>query len=264
MSVIIADQTETHSLLHYDNSCDQTSEEKIKNVRGYIYDSENNLVCSSFSYTPEYVVGVDKDKYEPLLTDLSKCFIYKSEEGTLLRLFFNQNRWVLSTHKRINAFDSKWSSSKSFGELFIDALLHFFTVEGKDKLTFENNEELFDQFCNTLDREHVYTFLVRTNKDTKIVCNPPEHPTLYFSGWFKDGVWQETNPTIIPTPTLLSFSSIKELETYVEGVDPLEHQGTIIILPDRTTLKIMCVLNMEYKSVRGSEPDIKETYFRDL
>jgi len=261
MSVQIEDQTHQHSLLHY-NACDESSTESLKKVRGYIYDISNNLVCSSFSYTPEYIVHAHQDKYAPLLTDLDQCTVYKSEEGSLLRLFFDRNQWTLSTHKRINAFDSKWSSSRSFGELFMDALIHFFTVgAGKDTLTFEKPDELLDRFCDSLDPSYVHTFLLRTNQDTKIVCSPPEHPTVYFAGWFKDGVWSEGS-SVLPTPTKLTFSNVTELETYVENVNPLEHQGVIVILPDRTTIKIVSPLSMTYKTIRGSEPDITAAYFR--
>lgn len=261
MSVQIEDQTNQHSLLHY-SSCTEDSSTTLKKVRGYIYDVSNNLVCSSFSYTPEYIVQENQDKYTPLLQELDQCIVYKSEEGSLLRLFFDHNKWTLSTHKRIDAFDSKWSSSSSFGDLFMEALFYYFMFgQGKNSLEFENETDLFDQFCNTLDPAYVYTFLLRTNKDTRIVCNPPEHPTVYFSGCFKEGVWSEGTCSI-PTPTKLKFSTVSELETYVENVNPLEHQGVIVMLPDRTAIKIISPLSMTYKTIRGCEPDITCSYFR--
>lgn len=262
MSVIIEDQTPSLTLHHYQNVDENTSED-VKKSRGLIYDNEKNLVCSSYAYTPEYTLE-DKEKYEPLLKDLSLCTIYRSEEGTLLRLFFDDNRWKLSTHKRINAFDSKWSSEKSFGHLFMDALLYFFNTDGKDKIKVEDTNDLFDQFCNTLDRSFNYSFLLRTNQNTRIVCDPPEQPTVLFAGYFqKDGLWCDGNPTLLPSPKKLSFDSLDELESYVKFVNPFEHQGVIIMLPDRvTTIKIITSLNMKYKQVRGSEPDINMAYFR--
>lgn len=261
MSVQIEDQTNQHSLLHY-STCSETTSDQVKKVRGYIYDASSNLVCSSFSYTPEYVVNVDKEKYTPLLSPLEDCIVYKSEEGTLLRLFCDNHQWTLSTHKRINAFESKWSSQRSFGELFMDALVYFFTHgQGKDTLTFEEHDDLFDQFCSTLDPAYVHTFLLRTNNDTKIVCQPPLHPTVYFAGWFKDGVWEE-GTSLIPASEKLTFSSVYALEMFVERVNPLDHQGVIVMLPDRTAIKIMSPLSTTYKTIRGSEPDIVAAWFR--
>ena len=262
MSISIEDQTSNLSLFHY-QSCTDDSSADVKKSRGIIYDNEQKIVCASYEYTPEYTVSTDSEKYTPVLNELDKCTIYKAEEGSLLRLFHNENKWTLSTHKRISAFESKWSSSKSFGELFIEALQYYFTHgEGKDKLQFEQNDEIYDCFCATLDKEHVYTFLLRTNADTKIVCRPPENPTVFFAGWFQKGVWTPGNPTLIPSPKQLTFASIAELETFVENVNPLEHQGVIIILPDSKTVKIVTPLCLQYKTIRGSEPDIHASYFR--
>jgi hypothetical protein len=264
MSINIEDQTDRLTLKHY-QMCSNDSSDDVKKTRGVIYDTDEKVVCSSYAYTPEYVVKVDADKYTPLLQDtLSLCAMYKSEEGSLLRLFFDNNRWNLSTHKRINAFDSKWSSSASFGELFIEALTYYVTKgDGLGKLDLAENIDVFDQFCNTLDREYTYTFLLRTNKDTRIVCDAPEHPTVYFAGKFKDGKCVPTNTTILPSPEQKYFSSLTELEDYVEAVNPLEHQGLIITLPDGvTTLKIVTPLSSSYKLIRGSEPDVKAAYIR--
>ena len=262
MSITIEDQTQRLSLFHY-NTCTENSSEDVKKTRGIIYDEEKNMVCSSYSFTPEHTVGIEAEKYRPLLKELDKCTIFRSEEGTLLRLFFDEHRWILSTHKRINAFDSKWSSSKSFGELFLDALIYYFTEgEGKGKLNIELPDDVFDQFCNRLDTKYVYTFLLRTNQDTKIVCDPPEFPTVYFAGLFEQGKWTSGNPTLLHAPEQKTFTSIEELEAYVEAVNPLEHQGVIVILPDGTTIKVVNPLCLRYKLVRGSEPDVRMSYFR--
>jgi len=260
MSIIIEDQTEELTLLHYKGVQEDTNQD-IKNIRGQITDDQQNIICSSFGYTQEYTVN-QKDKYHPLLKDLSKCVCYKSEEGSLLRLFYYEHRWRLSTFKRIDAFESRWSSRKTFGELFVDALSYFFTDgAGKDKLSFEK-DDIFDVFCNTLNRSLVYTFLLRTNKDTKIVCRPPEHPTVYFGGSFSDNVRSIENDTMIPSPEKLEFGSVDELDQFVQKVDPFEYQGVIIMLPDQTTIKVIQSDALTYKNIRGSEPDIDMSYFR--
>jgi hypothetical protein len=264
MSISIEDQTSNLSLFHY-QVCTEDSSAEVKKSRGIIYDSDQNVVCTSYEYTPEYTVRADSEKYRTALqaATLDQCTMYKAEEGSLLRLFYNENKWHLSTHKRISAFDSKWSSSKSFGEFFIEALQYYFTCgDGKGALEFEQNDDVYDCFCATLDKEHVYTFLLRTNADTKIVCRPPEHPTVFFAGWFQKGVWTPGNPTRLPSPQQLTFASIDELESFVENVNPLEHQGVIMILPDGKTIKIVTPLCLQYKTIRGSEPDIHAAYFR--
>jgi hypothetical protein len=260
MSLIIEDQTDKLTLFHYNNVSSETSNE-VKQSRGKIINDNNEVVCNSFGYTPEYTV--DQDEYKDLLKDkMEKCEFYKSEEGSLLRLFFYDNRWHLSTFKRIDAFTSRWSSSKTFGELFMDALqYHFEHGPGKNTLQYED-KDLFDVFCDTLDRNVVYTFLLRTNKDTKIVCTPPEHPLAYFSGCFRDGVRSMKNDTSLTCPEQLKFSNITELEDYVKGTDHRVHQGVIVMLPDQTTIKVMHPQIVTYKSIRGTEPSVENAYFR--
>ena len=261
MSIIIEDQTDKLTLLHYEGSVSDQTEQHIKNVRGTITDEKFDTIVSTFGFTPEYTVK-EREKYVDLLTDVSTCTVYRAEEGTLLRLFFHDHQWNLSTFKRLNAFDSRWSSTKTFGELFIEAL-HYFYTHGKGKNTlFYEVENLFDVFCNTLDRTLVYTFLLRTNNDTKIVCNHPEHPTLFFSGCFINGVLSKENPLLIPFPEQLHFSTLTDLELYVESINPFNVQGVLIILPDQTTVKISNSLYSTYKLIRGSEPDIEMAYFR--
>ena len=45
-------------------------------------------------------------------------------------------------------------------------------------------------------------------------------------------------------------------------MNPLEHQGVIVIKPDGTTCKIVTTHCLNYKLLRGSEPDVNAAYFR--
>jgi hypothetical protein len=262
MSVMIKDQLENLTLSHYERAQNDSSVH-VKRVRGVIVNEHDKVVCSSFGYTPEYVVEEDRSSYESMLQSISDCTVYRSEEGTLLRLFFNDGRWMVSTHKRINAFLSRWSSKKSFGELFLEALEYFFVHgDGKGLIEFENQDELFDCFCSTLDTSLVYTFLVRTNQDTKIVCDAPDHPTLFFAGAFKEQKRIKDVTTMIPTPLQLFFSTLSELEEYVSLMNPFLYQGVMVILPDDSTCKILHPQYVSYKNIRGSEPDLTASYMR--
>jgi hypothetical protein len=200
----------------------------------------NDIVCQSFGYTHEYSL-TDFDTWAPLLKDcIQNCQVYLSEEGSLLRLYFHDGKWHLSTHKRIDAFGSYWSCDRSFGELFLEALEHHFSVgAGKGKLEYESQDHLYDVFCNTLDRECVYTFLLRTNKDTRIVCRPPTQPTLYFGGYFYHGMRLAGNPTLIDWPTRIHLTSAEGLRELVSTLDPLEYQGVIVFMTNQTVFKVM-------------------------
>jgi len=260
MSVVILDRDDTRTLEHYD-VCDEDSAPDVKRARGIIRD-ETQVVCQSFGFTAEY--DVDSPKWKDLLREcVQTCTIFRSEEGTLLRLYFHGDTWHLSTHKRLDAFESRWSSALSFGELFLQALTHFFIRgEGVGTLEVEKEEEVYDRFCATLDRECVYSFLLRTNADTKIVCAPPAKPTVFFAGQFYHGLRCEGNPTPVPFPHRVRFDTPEGLEEYVRSLEPLKHQGVIVFLPDQTVFKVVHPEYSSYAALRGSEPSLFRAYLR--
>lgn len=257
MSVVILDRDDSRTLEHYD-VCTEDSAPDVKRARGVVRDGAN-VICQSFGYTPEYEAR--DPAWRALVQDcIQNCTIFRSEEGTLLRLYFHQGVWRLSTHKRLDAFESRWSSARSFGELFVEALEHFFATGGE--LPVEDKRDVFDRFCDSLDRESVFAFLLRTNGDTKIVCRPPEKPTIFFAGRFYHGLRCEGNPTPIPFPLRVRFATADELEAYVLSLDPLAHQGVIVFPTDQTVFKVLAPGYSEYAAVRGQEPSLFRAYLR--
>jgi hypothetical protein len=259
----IQDDTETLALYHY-NDCTSESDSHLKSQRGVIKDlATDQVVCQSFGYTQEYEVS-DFEKWAPLLEGcIQNCNIFLSEEGSLLRLFFHQDKWHLATHKRIDAFNSYWSSQRSFGELFLDALEYYFSKgPGKGKLEYESQDHLFDVFCNTLQRDCVFTFLIRTNQDTRIVSRPPPHPTLYFGGQFWNGLRLAGNPTLVNWPTQVHFPTAEGLQEFVKTLDPLEYQGVIVFMTNQTVFKIMTPNYLQLAKLRGCEPSFHRAYLR--
>lgn len=55
--------------------------------------------------------------------NMNKLYYENAIEGTLLRLFYYNNNWCLSTKKCIDANKAKWLSSKSFSILFEECLI---------------------------------------------------------------------------------------------------------------------------------------------
>lgn len=259
----VQDSTTSLILYHYDE-CSEQADTSLKSQRGVIRDvTTSRVVCQSFGYTHEYETD-DIEKWGELIKDsIQNCHILLSEEGSLLRLFFHEGLWHLATHKRIDAFSSYWGSSRSFGELFLDALEHYFTDgSGKGKLEFECADHLFDVFCNTLDRECVYTFLLRTNAETRIVSRPPPTPTLYFGGYFLQGMRLAGNPTLVESPTRIHFTSPESLRDFVESLDPAEYQGVIVFMTNQTVFKVMTPGYLQLAKLRGCEPSFYRAYLR--
>lgn len=86
----------------------------VRFFNGVIINKENlKVICYTFDKCLEENI-IDQDI---LNKDIMVQPVF---DGTLIRLFYFDNKWNLSTKKMINAYHAKWNSDKSFGEMFID------------------------------------------------------------------------------------------------------------------------------------------------
>ena len=86
--------------------------------RGCITDKTNEVICPSLGYTYEYYIDTKEESVDRF-KKLSDWQWFYSTEGTMLRLFHYNGKWRITTHKKLSAFDSRWSCNLSFGELFV-------------------------------------------------------------------------------------------------------------------------------------------------
>jgi len=301
-------QLSIHHYLH----CSSESEEWIKEYRGIVVhhssgskkdielkisDSES-VVCKTFGFTPEFTTS-QRDAIEkhlpsslfqektgdtilkamsynssPLEENLTIARFYDSEEGALIRLFKFNNRWHISTHKKLDAFKSRWGCMESFGDMFIDALVYE-TEHGslKDIIKVEDTEDIFDAFTATLNPSLNYTFLVRNTINNRIVCQAPAVPTIYFTGAFDKGTHRyiDINDTGIQRPNEVKFTSLTELLEYVNNLDSNDKQGIIVYImnfgnaEEGNDIKQIKILNPNYikfSAIRGNDPNLKFRYLQ--
>lgn len=238
----------------------------IRECRGVVF-HENEIVMRAFPYTVEY----SHDDLEGVSSDIgpvfSECKFYTSEEGALIRMFFYGGKWYTSTHRKLNAFRSKWSSRESFGTSFKRAL----------EVEIQNNENLrnamgngnvndgnsmLERFQNILDKTKQYMFLIRHNEENRIVCAAPLVPKLYHVGTFVKGELVMTENIYIPYPQEHFFSNIDSLIEYVSHINIREHQGLIAFAPNNKQIKILHQDYLELFRARGNEPSIKYRYLQ--
>jgi hypothetical protein len=242
--------------------CSNEDSEFVKNCRGVVFHGDQ-LVMKAFPYTPEYPV-TDADTIRSLMTDFNEWSAYEAFEGALIRLFHFSGRWFLSTHRKLNAFRSKWASRDSFGTLFKRALESQLT-ENKDFAHRLQNqgENVLDQFQNTLDPSMQYMFLLRNNSDNRIVCTPPSHPTVYHVGTFVNGKLDMNISVDIEFPRKMNFDSLDDLLTFVgKSTNPMHSQGVICFGPDGKQVKVLNPTYHELFKARGNEPSIKFRYLQ--
>jgi hypothetical protein len=252
-------------LFCYDN-CNRLDSERVKQCRGIVFNGDT-LIMKAFPYTEE-IRKTDLETFESQV-NLQYCKFYNSYEGMILRMFFFEDKWFISTHRKLDAFRSKWSSKVSFGEMFIQCLQR--ELENNDD--FANSvrdtpEDLgiLERFKLTLDKTKQYMFLLLTNEETRIVClNDPNGSGMFHVGTF-DSTTGESVETDIhvrkPIPLENTFSSLTEVYERAQTTDYTMYQGIIMFAPNNKQYK---VLNSEYEyyfSVRGNEPSIKFRYLQ--
>lgn len=247
------------------NTCNNESDDFVKSCRGVVFNNET-LVLRGLPYTNEYShLSNSKVFHEKFDNCFGSFRFYPSYEGTLLRVFHFNNEWYLSTHHKLNAFMSKWSSRESFGTLFKRGLEHEMKRNSEFLSTTNTEGNTLDRFFSTLDKEKQYMFLLRTNEDNRIVCNPPfqDESHLLHVGTFTKGFQSCEYNTGLPTPQELKFENFDELWAYVDDIDTERFQGVICF--NATTGETLKVLNDQYMtlaSVRGNEPSIRFRYLQ--
>ena len=144
-------------------------------VNGDIYDKKTHeLVCTSGR---QHIVVRGIGNIHEKVSETFPCF-----DGTLIRAFCFKGKWHLSTRKKINAFNSHWTQSQSFGELFEEI--------SKVKMECMNY---------SLNERFAYSFLLLSPKVTNVLFN--QFPELLFISAYdrKKQVWEQTRGETFPT-----------------------------------------------------------------
>ena len=241
-------------------TCSNEDSELQKQCRGVVF-NKDTLIMKAFPYTPEYNhTQLDEIKNE--LGDLKKWHFYESHEGCLIRMFYFNGKWYISTHRKLNAFRSKWSSKDSFGMMFKNALLSEEENNNVFAMGLQAGDNIVQRFESTLDVHKQYMFIVRNNDENRIVCSPPDRPTLYHAGTFVNGNLVFTENVNIPFSTKKEFLTVNELIECVQNISAKNLQGIIGFTSDNKQVKIV---SEEYQSlfkIRGNEPSLKFRYLQ--
>lgn len=232
--------------------CTNESEDSLKKCRGLVY-HDDVLVAKSLGFTTEYNENTNLN--EMFNTEsVDNYNFYKSEEGTLIRVFCYEDKWYISTHRKLDAFKSRWSSNSSFGEIFENCL----------KKIYQDQENPLSVLTSSLDKKNIYFFLIRNTSENRIVSKSPEDPKVYFVGYFNGESYLNELPEHLnsfPVQISFSFSTWEELTEHVKNVDPFEYQGVICF--KKNSDKHFKVLNSKYQAyaqVRGNESNLLLRY----
>lgn len=241
--------------------CTSEDNDIVRQCRGVVF-HDDKIIMRAFPYTIEFE-HTEYDLIEKNIGNIfSQCKMYTAEEGALIRMFYFGGKWFTCTHRKLNAFRSKWASKESFGTSFKKALEHEININERLRNVLPDGDNMLERFQTLLDHDKQYMFLIRHNEENRIVCLPPENPTLYHVGTFVNGNLVMTEDIYIRYPDEHKFANIKEMCDYVQNIDIREHQGIIIFAPDNKQYKILHQDYMNFFKARGNEPSIKYRYLQ--
>jgi len=236
---------------------------KEETMRGFIY-QDDRLVCKTFPYSDDLTVN-DVDEIKSRLS-VGEWQFFPSYEGTILRIVNDKDNQLICTHKKLDAFSSRWGSEKSFGDLF------------KTSITEYNKEEnAFEAFMNTLKDNNHHTFLLCSNLDSRIVANRDNE--VFYVGSFDsqthkylgivNSIQEKMEPfckSIKQLEITNNENVIDQVEEYVEcKVEPFSQQGLIAIRKD--DFSVFKVINSVYQNLselRGNNPSLTARYLELL
>ena len=248
-SIVVTDIADTLVCKHFDFA-DLSSPSSIRQCRGIIEDIDGNVVCKSFGFTPEFPLKDSQSIQEVVIPFLQRqdVICIPSYEGTLIRVFFYNNKWHITTHKKIDAKQSKWGCDVSFGELFEQAYKHHYQLEEKSDIQLDLEQRF--------QHENVYIFLLKNYFYNRIVCNATDIPNLILLGHIQKQ--SSTYQFILHDDTLqLNITTQDQLVEYVEQINITCLQGVILI--DPTTLECIKVINNNYwfyYTLRNNQPNV--------
>lgn len=261
--IFVADSEAELKLYHFIDNCIDV---EAKKYRGIVKDNCDKIVCQSFGQMDEISAG--DENVANIFNDnfpSPNWITFEAQEGCLLRLFKHNEKWYLSTHKKLNAFNSYWSSKTSFGELFTIAL---YSLIGENELSLE---ECFDNFCKTLDEKYTWCFLLRNTWENRVVCHSSDKPELIYVGRFELDKFESSLVYNIderfPTIKEHKFENVEQLQNYVCNINPFELQGLIVLQfeDDQKTIKFGAkIMNPQYIQLSQLRGNVASLRFRYL
>jgi len=242
--------------------CNDDSDEVIKSCRGIVFNG-NDILMKVFPYTTE--IRVDDSQILNKLNDIKNItHITDSFEGALIRVFHYEGKWYTTTHRKFDAFRSKWGCQKSFGQIFVESLHNEMAHNEPFKKSIEDaiGEDVLSRFYHTLNESKQYMFLVRNVHENRIVCDEFSYDKVFHVGTFTNGVFDDETTLLVPKPKRHTFTSNEQLVNYVKNVDIRYQQGIIIYTSDNKQYKIVNAEYSNFFNVRGNEPSIKFRYLQ--
>lgn len=129
---------------------------------------DNRVLVKGFPRSIEYT---DKCVRVAPPIDVESFKVYKCLEGTIIRVFYHNNKWYTATSSRLDAFKSRWAAKKTtFGQTFATKLRAY---ASGDIDTIDDDVKFLETFYekHLTDKTRRYLFLLSPSEEERIVCS---------------------------------------------------------------------------------------------
>lgn len=235
--------------LYHRNDVNMFSSEEKQAIRGIICHNDK-VVCKAFPFTPEF--SIESDEFFSMEFQQQDVVYMESWEGTQLRMWFNtvEDRWFLSTVRKIDANKSCWRNNTSFRQIF-DIVLE---------------EKNIKNFEASLDKNLVYVFLLTSSINNSTVSRNSFN-NLYCLGTFDSKNRFQYNFTTINTlsfPTDLSITNKGQLREIVENFGKRVDEGLQgVLMLDTKKGKLTKIISTEWQkkmNISGNTSSLEIRY----
>lgn len=232
---------------------DLQEEDDARKIRGMVVEKRTSKVIAkggffAYEYTPADVEKLNRnlDFFNRSFDDMTVAY---SVEGTIIRVFYYQNKWYVSTHRKLDAARSKWGSTVSFRQLFENALLEHYGLSIKD-------------LCLTLNLRCEYSFMIMADNNTKFACTPFGRKCVYFlsSDDPKDATVKVDRLPCAPD----SIQSLEQAFQCVEAMTyPFAYQGILLThTPSGAQYRIVSCEYLRLYGIRNNQQSIPFRYIQ--
>jgi hypothetical protein len=239
-SLRIKDDENLYLIVRADyNMCPTADLEKQAN--GVIFEKNTNkIVCMA---QPSIIDVSNIDVIGKALEDSAAC-IEACEDGTVIRLYHYNGKWRTATTRCIDGSQSRWSSQKSFDEMFWEIFGH--------------------DFLDTLDSNYTYIFIMLHSENT-IVVHHAKNELVLLDKVHNETLCEDTCEKLLAHPNVRAPINVRDamhnLQAVEAGCVGLQNvRGIVVRMKEKNSwvsFKYDFPLYSRVKQVRGNTPCVR-------
>lgn len=204
-------------LFKYDQIDSDLSNDIVKECRGIIFRmSDWKVVCFPFKKFFNYgEINADQ-------IDFSTAKVQEKVDGSIIKLWNDNNKWIISTNGKIDAEEPTCAIGRTFKDLFIESLKNHFDNE-------EKYIEFFDLINSHLKNGKNYTYIFEMVHPLARVVIPYDKPDVRHIGTRDNDTHEELDIDLrVKKPMEYKFNSFDDVLEMSKTL-PYNEEGYVVV-----------------------------------